>query len=63
MLICKKSKVQSNEDALVKSFDESFDECRKHIYKAIDCLAVSAGDDPRAKEAIANLSVVLMELD
>lgn len=40
----------------------SYDECIQHIHEAIDCLAVCAKDDPIAKESIANLSVVLLDL-
>ena len=40
----------------------SYDECISHIHEAIDCLATCAQDNPVAKEAIANLSVVLLDL-
>lgn len=39
-----------------------YDECITHIHEAIDCLAGCAQDNPIAKEAIANLSVVLLDL-
>jgi len=40
----------------------TYDECIQHIHEAIDCLAACAKDDPIAKESIANLSVVLLDL-
>ena len=41
-----------------------YNECIEYIHQAIDCLAACEGvkDDPVAKEAIANLSVVLLSL-
>lgn len=41
-----------------------YDDCISHIHQAIDCLAACANnaDDTKAKEAIANLSVVLLDL-
>lgn len=36
--------------------------CIEHIREAIDCLADCAKDDPLARDAIADLSVVLFEL-
>ena len=41
----------------------AFDVCIDYIHQAIDCLAdcAQAGDE-KAKEAIANLSVVLLDL-
>lgn len=36
--------------------------CIEHIRQAIDCLADCAKDDPLARDAIADLSVVLFEL-
>lgn len=40
----------------------SYEECIQHIHDAIDCLATCAKEDPIAKESIANLSVVLLDL-
>ncbi len=40
----------------------SYDECIDLIHQAIDCLVPCANDDPIAKESIANLSVVLLDL-
>ena len=41
-----------------------YDSCIEYIHQAIDCLATCAStkDDPTAKEAIANLSVILLDL-
>lgn len=41
-----------------------YSDCIEHIHQAIDCLAVCANEtgDSKAKEAIANLSVVLLDL-
>ena len=41
-----------------------YDACIEHIHQAIDCLAECANttNDAKAKEAIANLSVVLLDL-
>lgn len=39
-----------------------YGECIDFIHAAIDCLATCAKDDPIAKESIANLSVVLLDL-
>lgn len=39
-----------------------YGECIDYIHQAIDCLATCAKDDPIAKESIANLSVVLLDL-
>ncbi|WP_301003112.1 hypothetical protein [uncultured Duncaniella sp.] len=38
-------------------------EGRKYIRAAIDSLGKVAKDDPKAKEAIANLGVVFLDLD
>lgn len=39
-----------------------YDECIQFIRSAIDCLGVNAKNDDKAKEAIANLSVILFDL-
>lgn len=56
------------DDSEAASLDEGdedycdYEECVEYIYKAIDCLARCANKDPLAKESIANLSVVLLDL-
>lgn len=40
----------------------NYDEAQKHIKCAIDALGKQAKDDVLAKESIANLSVVLLDL-
>lgn len=68
MRIQKKSAVMSNdmldelEPVLAPDTTCSYDDCIEHIHQAIDCLAECAQDDPLAKESIANLSVVLLDL-
>lgn len=40
----------------------AYDQCIDYIHQAIDCLVPCANEDPVAKESIANLSVVLLDL-
>lgn len=40
----------------------NYDRSRTYIKAAIDCLGTQAKDDVLAKEAIANLSVILLDL-
>lgn len=54
-------KPDANINKSVKSSD-SYSDAQKHIKAAIDCLGADAKDDIVAKESIANLSVVLMDL-
>ena len=42
--------------------NRSYERSRKYIRAAIDCLGTNAKDDVLAKEAIANLSVILLDL-
>lgn len=41
---------------------DKYAECATKIQEAIDCLCKVAGDDIVAKESIANLGVVLLDL-
>lgn len=41
---------------------DKYTECTNKIQEAIDCLCEVAGDDIVAKESIANLGVVLLDL-
>lgn len=41
---------------------DKYAECTDKIQEAIDCLCEVAGDDIVAKESIANLGVVLLDL-
>lgn len=41
---------------------DKYAECTTKIQEAIDCLCKVAGDDIVAKESIANLGVVLLDL-
>ena len=52
-----KAKVQTPEGKCNK-----YSECTDKIQEAIDCLCKVAGDDIVAKESIANLGVVLLDL-
>lgn len=54
----------SEEGVDVEPVVPCYDACIEHIHQAIDCLAECANttNDTKAKEAIANLSVVLLDL-
>lgn len=63
----KRKSIKANEELevleeLIPESTCSYEECINHIHEAIDCLAECAKDDPIAKESIANLSVVLLDL-
>lgn len=59
MRIKKSTSVKANTDVIMKS---NYTEAQKHIKCAIDALGKQAKDDIVAKESIANLSVVLLDL-
>ena len=56
-MLISKSKIQDS-----KTCDNKYIECTTKIQEAIDCLCKVAGDDIVAKESIANLGVVLLDL-
>lgn len=64
MKIAKKNSQPDNTKTAIKSTtDDKYSECRKYIRSAIDALGPIAKDDVLARETIANLGVVLFDLD
>ena len=57
----KTEQTEKPEETEVKA-NRSYERSRKYIRAAIDCLGANAKDDVLAKEAIANLSVILLDL-
>lgn len=65
MKVAKKSAGQPtvvNDPVDVVTNPGKYDECIDHIRSAISCLGLIAKDDQVAKDAIANLSVILFDL-
>lgn len=65
MKIAKKGSTvnQSSNTAVKCAEDSKYAQSKKYIKSAIDALGEVAKDDVLAREAIANLSVVLFDLD
>lgn len=57
-----KNKKSVNGSKIVNN-SKSYDSALKHIYEAIDCLGITASEDTVAKDAIANLGVVALDLN
>ena len=55
-------KISKNDTIDTKQPSKSYAEAQKHIRAAIDCLGKAAKDNIIAQESIANLSVVLLDL-
>ena len=65
MKACRNTK-QINEctdTRIVENTDEARAEACKHIQSAIECLGKIASSDDVAKDSIANLGVVMLDLD
>lgn len=56
------SKVTSQKSVSGKKKVSKYDEGVKHIRAAIDCLGLNCKDDAVAREAIANLGVIMFDL-
>lgn len=55
-------KISKTKTDAQKTKGDKYSECTTKIQEAIDCLCKVAGDDVVAKESIANLGVVLLDL-
>lgn len=57
-----KSTFDSGKKTEIIDQDKKYSECIKYIQKAIDALTSDAKTDEDAREALANLSVILFDL-
>lgn len=63
MKISKKSiKACENTDIILDNPTNPYEDACAHILSAIDCLGTVAENDDKAKDSIANLSVILFDL-
>lgn len=61
MKVSKKS-IKSGADIVLSEPANKYSGCIDCIQSAINCLCECGSDDEKAKEAVANLSVVLLDL-
>lgn len=63
MKISKKSiKACEDTDIILDNSINPYEDACEHILSAIDCLGAIAENDDKAKDSIANLSVILFDL-